>query len=140
MAQYKEKYYKNSKKWREHEKEMALLHAFSADPELKYYLGVAGGVGVAWLGGIIGYVDGSETNSNSDTAKSAALGWLALGPAGALLAATWNEESKENPLGSLIQLSGVSFAGFCAAVLILKAMSGGSEGKGMLQSLVGAVV
>jgi len=140
MAEKSRQYYKNSKKWREHEVQMALLKAFAADPELKYYLGVAGGAGVGVLGSLIGKVDGGSSSSAGDVAGSAALGWLALGPAGALIMAAWDTESKQNPLGSVVSLAGTSFAGFCAAVLLLKAMSGGEDGAGILGKIVGAAI
>jgi len=119
---------------------MQLLKAFAADPELKYYLGVAGGAGIAILGGMVGKVDGGSESNIGDTAGAAALGWLALGPAGALIMGAWEKESKQNPLGSIVSLAGVSFAGFCAAVLMLKAMSGGEDGAGILGKIVGAAI
>lgn len=46
-------YYKNSKKWRDHEREMKMWDAFARDPELKYFMGMAAGAGVAMVGGLI---------------------------------------------------------------------------------------
>jgi hypothetical protein len=43
-----------SKIQRDHETQLALINAFARDPELKYFMGMAAGAGVAWIGALLG--------------------------------------------------------------------------------------
>lgn len=140
-------YYKTSKRYMDHEREMALINAFARDPELKYFVGAASGSGVAWIGKIL---DSSSvaTSDSSTTADSGSwsptggqvVGWTwLLGPfnpaivakTAELIAAARERDSAATignfaglPLGEIMVIGGTGFAGSCMAILFLKAMFG----------------
>lgn len=128
-----------NKKTREHEVELATLKLMAADPEMKYFLGVAGGAGIATIGALI---KNPSNNAQPGSEVVNAYEWM-LGAGSPVLAAIgafdFNGDSN-NAISNLLKLSGGSFAGFCASVLLLKAMSGGQDGAGILGKLVGGVL
>jgi len=69
MVEKKEKYYKNSKKWREHEIQMQLLKTFQGPNgyDIMLLMGVAGGAGVALVGE---FMKPSSSSSSSGGATS----------------------------------------------------------------------
>lgn len=144
-----------------HEMELAIINAFGKDPELKYFVGVAGGAGVAFITALFNSAQGSQEQPTAPvTPEGAFAGWLAisLGPLGAAIpgspqrkafdeAMVWLD--KMNPWGTHgnppslagavnagIGMAGLSFAGFCAAVLLLKAIFG-EKGLGEMLSQLG---
>jgi len=143
-----------------HEMELAVINAFAKDPELKYYLGIAAGAGITAITALLGqYLPEGVGEEPSDknaayNAKKQLLdqsfaGWMVIagGPA-AVLAANPSILNALNPsassgtsdtpwsgLNSLIGMAGVSFAGFCASYLLLKAVFG-EQG---IRKLTGAI-
>lgn len=124
-----------------HELKLTLINAFAKDPELKYYVGVAVGSGVAGIATLFGQTaeekDSSLPTIIPDWAFLISPGLMAS-PAALPNWMKWKEGGKVSDpfdmLTGIIQLGGLGFGGFCASVLILKAMFG--EG-GMAEVLKG---
>lgn len=134
--------YKMLRRKQEHEKQMHVLSVMAKDPEMKYFLGVcfsgaAGALGAvleeAFAGtpseGTIGYQEAAETGV-SETLKSV-WGWVV--PPGL---SDWVNPFDSDASASvgmfgfvpgLLKLGGTGFAGFCATVLILKAIFGDED-------------
>lgn len=122
-----------SAKMREHEINVALVNAFARDPELKYFIGAASGIGVAWVGSMMG---GKKTQAETDKEEITVREAIQKHPWGwavpdimitdfELKMAT--VEKAENFLGNTWGLMGTGFAGFCMGVLILKAIFSGTD-------------
>lgn len=131
----------------EHEMQLALIKAFAADPELKYYVGMAAGSGVAVLAGVLataGYIEPENTDTETNEVwireKKMYWGWT-LGPMGPIPWPKWREEltrAEEKdvaaqattgaagivPMSELMAIGATGFAGTCAMILILKAIFG----------------
>lgn len=167
----------------EHEMKMALINAFAKDPELKYFVGIAVGAGVAGVSAIFGQITDSHPGyhyekrgvadasggihyeyvlvpnqtggDNSDQFPT--WGWLAaasvVSPGGVFtnagLAAIsgWllgtdklDDMGWPDTAAGILTLGATGFAGFCASVLLLKAIFGKEGATGLLGSLTGAVV
>lgn len=138
---------------REHEFQIAIINAMAADPELKYFLGVAGGAAVGVLGSIAAGT-GIDTKKSDATAQAEAdaaaavpagpFGWIIQSPGVKLatgvaetIAETTNNIST-NPfafMGVTFALAGTGFAGFCSAVLILKTIFGDEDVATLAQGL-----
>jgi len=164
MPNEKRQYYKVSKKYRDHEMQIALLQAFAADPELKYFVGAGLGAGLGALGASLGMLQTDTTEQSEDTKKKpwdpnwgtvGAATWL-MGPvnpalAGKLIAEFQNkqEQDKANaaggsamgiiPMGEIMFLAGTGFAGSCMAILFLKAIFG-TGGMGEVLKGIGEIV
>ena len=141
----------------EHEMKIALMNAFAADPELKYYAGVAVGAGVASIAALFGGVASDDPPDNSKTPWKWLLYAVSPGAAASEVLPGWvgyfspivalGQSFQESPpAGSpadlaknVVAMGGMGFAGFCASILILKAMFGGDEGKGIMRT-IGAVI
>lgn len=164
MAEKREKYYKNSKKWREHEQSIAMLNVMAQDPEFKYYLGVAAGAGIASVAALLGTTQGTETSSGSSgggswepsMVQAGAFNWL-MGPVNPVSMTWFANKLQEGmdadktasdsplpglPLNQIMAIGGTGFAGFCASVLLLKAIfgTGSDDNGGGLLSMIGKVV
>lgn len=145
---------RNLDRQRKHELTLSLLDALKKDPELKYYLGVAAGAGMAAFGSLFselggpaasGKVVGSNTTPAQPSASIPDWAFL-ISPglmASPLALPNWMKWSSGDGakatdpfdiIGGVLALGGTGFAGFCAMVLILKAMFG--EG-GMAEVLKG---
>jgi len=135
-----------AKATRDHEIQIEILRAFASDPELKYYMGVAVGAGVGWIGKMLGdmTVPGAEDTPPSfggvpeaSLGEAAAWTWF-LGPVNPALA-TWYIQSLQDamntdtsasgslagvPFAKIMAIGGGGFAGWCAAILILKSIFG----------------
>ena len=130
-----------------HEFKMALLDALKRDPELKYYLGVAVGAGAASIAGIFGQEaqqSGSTTPTLPDWAYLISPGLLAS-PVALPSWMKWSSgggDSANNPfdmLSGVIALGGMGFGGFCAMILILKALFG-EQGMAEVLKGIGEIV
>lgn len=134
----------NDKRWiterlnKEHERKLqiALIDAFSKDPDLKWYLGVMGGAGIAFLGTLLP----ASSGSGSDAAGSAAEKSLGdrLMDSSSTFDENVNNTLRKVGLGSIADLAetfdnastpgktamigGAGFSGFCATILLIKAM------------------
>lgn len=156
----------------QHDMQLAIVNAMAKDPELKYFLGVAGGSAVGILGAVAGKY-GFSTSDKDETERAAPevpetptqwkpsetfgpFYWLIPGAYGIEKGAEINDKvlaamSFENLQGSpgggnlfgfvpnLLTIAGTGFAGFCATVLILKAIFG-DEDVASLMSGVGSIV
>lgn len=125
---------------------MSLLDAFKKDPELKYYLGVAGGAGVAALGGMFSAATSSEpvkTNLPPGITPDKA-GWFWLSTSAGLPGvALWLVDSSQprptNPtqiLTDIATLGGLGFSGWCASILYLKAIFGEAGASKLLEAIL----
>lgn len=130
-----------SKIMRDHEVQIELIRAFSKDPELKYYMGVAAGAGVTWVSQMLGDMmpEGTPVPNKPSTGMTAGLTWL-MGPLNpALVQTMWDKiqsgGNTDQNITNILGLVGGGFAGFCAACLILRSMSGGQEG-GLLSGII----
>ena len=127
----------------EHEFKLALINAFAKDPELKYYAGVAAGAGVA----VISSLFNPDTPTTGTTpSPNPEIPWQFLFGPGILVTnvgiAAWLYDQNADKPGSLTDtISGVvtlgasGFAGYCAAILILKAIFGEKGATGRLGAL-----
>lgn len=158
--------WKMSRAQREHEIKLALINAFAKDPDLKYYVGVAAGAGIAGVTAIFNSVINPpqpDTTGTSVTGEGLFAGWLLLGAGplaaavpGTPQAAAWealkSQLDKMNPWGthnnapslmgavnSALGMSGLSFSGLCASVLILKAIFGEEGITKFLEQMGGAL-
>lgn len=170
---------------RDHEMRLALINAFAKDPELKYYVGVAVGAGVAGIASVFasategvsggGGVEGGDPSQWESTGSAfepwrrkgeaePKESWAWVVPAAFILApgaaasnvglaviAGWltgTDEGKEaakelgwpSTVGGILTLGATGFAGFCASILILKAMFGEKGAGSILSTITGAVV
>lgn len=133
---------------RAHELKLSLLDAFKKDPELKYYLGVAGGAGVAIASSLIGSLqtpqDAKQTFPNPSGVDASKVGWFWLSTAGGLPGvALWLVDSTQtrptNPtqiLTDITSLGGLGFAGFCASILYMKAIFGEAGASKLLDAVL----
>jgi hypothetical protein len=142
---------------RKHEIALSLLDAMKKDPELKYYLGVAGGAGLTALGGLIGAMpdvgpaQGSLPPTQVRVPKLLPDWAMLLSPALAvhpLSIPNWMKWSSgggsvaKDPfeiVGGTIALMGMGFSGFCAGILILKALFG-EQGMAEVLKGIGEIV
>jgi len=167
MPNEKRQYYKVSKKYRDHEMQIALLQAFAADPELKYFVGAGLGAGLGALGASLGMLQtGTTEESQGQTAEKkkpwdpnwgtvGAATWL-MGPvnpalAGKLIAEFQNKQAQDAqnasggsamgiiPMNEIMFLAGTGFAGSCMAILFLKAIFG-TGGMGEVLKGIGEIV
>jgi hypothetical protein len=150
-----------------HELRMGVIKWLSTDEEAKYYLGVVLGSATAVAGAIAegsfrgpgaptpevpgtGGIYGDEPSPEPPQPPNPAWAWLLLGGPGGIAGLIASQQSLpgESPLGgggplgmvpNIMQLGGVGFAGFCASVLILKAIFSGTD-LGELLSGVGEIV
>lgn len=156
---------REAKKQRAHELEMKLLDWLASDPDAKYYLGVAAGAGVAALSTMLESVlppppdpyagmSEEERKRREFQEKKAKLdnafaGWLviAAGPA-AVMAANpdflnglmgGDDSTPWGALNGAVKMAGISFAGFCASVLILRAIFG-QEGAPKLTKMINDII
>ena len=170
----------NDREQRDHEKSVALINAFAHDPELKYFVGVATGAGVAIVSELFtstlspGSAAPVETGefpvpyaTKSESARRKHESWNWVVPGGAALAAAFPIVGgiASSPVGSgaiaawllgtpegktmldsqgiawpttvsgILTLGATGFAGFCAAVLILKSIFGEKGAGGILGAL-----
>lgn len=147
---------------RDHERNMALIKAFAADPELKYYMGMALGAGVGFIGAFVGQLDimgTGETPTPPPNEALAAIPYSWLHPAASMAVeagtvvegipavlsviagANWLDSGNglAGQIGNILALGGVGFAGTCAMILILKAIFSGTD-LGELLSGVGEII
>lgn len=186
---YQKKSWTKSKTQRDHETQLALINAFARDPELKYFVGMAAGAGVAWVGSMLGglgqtttttttysgalseaewskwhmlpgaaqsgqtydqYLEGyAEKQKKIEEIKDIAYGYLALQFGGVtglatLKAIDWSTGEGSTSgffgnFGNIMKLGGVSFAGTCAMILILRSIFSGTD-LGELLSGVGEII
>jgi len=140
MVEKTRQYYKNSKKWRDHETQIAIINAFAADPELKYWLGAAGSAGAAAFTSYFKIGDDGETPTDPIN-QGINLYESLLGIGSPLLSAAgvfdFNKDGEGGFAGNVFTFAFTSFAAFNMTCLFLRNASGGQEGKGMLTSLVG---
>jgi len=153
-----------AKETRDHEVELALIKAFTVDPELKYFIGMAAGAGVGWVGKILssmGTTDAPTTPATNEQKEAlaklqkVAYGYLAFqygGMSGLMLEQTadklgginWADGSGGSgglagQMGNILAMGGTSFAATCAMILILKAVFNGTD-LGELLAGVGEVM
>ena len=124
---------------REHEMSMALLTAFAKDPELKYFIGMASGLGVAWIGAIIGQQAKAtgDTGGTSDDFLGAAYNYMGgpilekTVPAAAMTKIFagfgGNSEGLTGNIGNILALGGTGFTGICTMILILRSIFSGTD-------------
>lgn len=143
---------------REFQMQIALLNAFAKDPELKYFVGMAGGAGVAWVGAMLNTAGAGSTGSGGSTdtegwdekIKDLAYGYLAIQSAGLtgiaiLKGINWQGGDGSGTgglagqIGNILALGGTSFAGTCAMILILKSIFNGTD-LGELLAGVGEII
>lgn len=144
MSEKPRQYYKTSKKYRDHEVQLAVINAFAADPELKYWLGVAGASGMTAL---LSYFESKSQTATADEISPWDRGInfyeSILGAGSPLLSASgvfdFNEDNRGGFAGSVFRFATGSFAAWNMTCLILRNASGGQEGKGLLGGLVGIV-
>jgi len=152
-------YYKNSKKWRDHEREMALIHMMASDPDMKYYIGAAAGMGVTWVAAMLGTAADSTKVGEEEQIfieKSVRKWKMVWGPLGPI---PWSYKEKELvkaeeadrelisnnsslagiPINELMLVAGESFTGLNVAILIIKALFG-TGGMGEVLKGIGEIV
>jgi len=132
---------------RQHELTMSILAVFQKDPDMKYFMGLLGGVGVASLTEFIqgaGAPQSTEPKQNNDWAWLLPLAGVGAGPIGIVTGEYIREQlsgSSGGPWGSIsgvVAMSSAGFAGFCASYLLLKAICG-NEGIGKVLGSLGAL-
>lgn len=127
----------------EHQQRMALLSILREDPEMKYFLGVAGGAATGVIGKMLtGVMGGTETaQAPPETDSSVPWAWLIAGanpytlPIGALESISGKITTSGDNFGSLLAMGGTGFSGFCSMVLILKAIFGDEDVATLAQGL-----
>ena len=138
---------KMQEKQHAHDLQMAILDAFKKDPELKYYLGVAVGAGAASIAGIFGQQteqSGTTTPTLPDWAYLISPGMLAS-PMALPSWMKWSSGGGDsatdpyNMLSGIIALGSMGFGGFCAMILILKALFG-EQGMSEVLKGIGEIV
>jgi len=133
----KRNYYK---KEREHEREIAMWQAFSRDPELKYFIGMAAGAGVAALGELLDGLgaQGDEGGGQGGSEKSVPWAWLLSSTAVGASPIAWLElidwkngdgsgSGLSGQIGNILSLGGTGFSGTCAMILILRSIFSGTD-------------
>lgn len=144
MVEKTRNYYKTSKKWRDHEKEIALLHAFAADPELKYWLGAMAGLGMGTLSSYLKLDEIGTPGGSTDVPNKVINAYeTILGIGSPLLSAAgvfdFNQDGEGGMAGRIFTFGCASATAFNMTCLILRSASGG-QGGGMFSKLAGAVV
>lgn len=153
---------------RDHEFRIAMVKAFAADPELKYYLGVALGSVTAVISAVFSGTVGAAPDDVPTTTEKiyGKYYWLVPGAAGAVVGEkvsngesydqafssvigdiipSWNDGGSSGPAGfmgvmpNFAVMAGTGFAGFCAAVLMLKAIFGDEDVAPLLASVAEGV-
>lgn len=140
------------KEERKHEIKVMALRALASDPELKYFAGVGIGAATAVAGTIIGDIIEELKDSNliADTQNPSTeidlsdYLWMVMGPSGLPTGAVKITQASfggglEGNIAGILALGGTGFSGFCAAVLILKAIFSGTD-LGELMSGAGEII
>ena len=115
----------------QHELEIKILDVMAKDPEMKYYLLVVAGGAVAGFGKLLDLLSGdaeaAKSAADSTASPTPAWAWL-LSPVGSVayeaLSGRMEAASKEGGIGKVIEMGGISMAGFGAMILTLKAIFG----------------
>lgn len=150
------------KEYRDHQLQMQILKTLACDPELKYFLGMAAGAGVGWVGAMLNQVTETpapeEPTDEQQKAIAAlqkvAYGYLAIqygGLSGFIMEQTasklgminWADGSSgkglADQMGNILAMGGTGFAATCAMILILKSIFNGTD-LGEMLSGVGEIM
>jgi len=133
----------------EHEMKVAILNAFAADPELKYYVGMAAGSGIALISEMFKAGFDSTTSSTTTPSATSPIPWLFIlspglvgTPIGQLGLASWlydkeasTPDNMPSTVSGIVTLASTGFAGFCCSILLLKAIFGEKGATGILGAL-----
>lgn len=149
MTEKTRQYYKVSKKYRDQQREIEMWKCFQADPSLKYWLALGGGVLVTALLTAINNSGKKETEMSDQEkleaiAKRGAFDYAALMAGGGIglglseIVQAFDDKAKENPMGTLIGMT-ATWTGLNAVCLVLSASSGNKDGAGILGTLVTTV-
>jgi len=141
-------YYKVSKKYRDAQREAEMWRCFQADPSLKYWLALGGGVLISTMLQVMNNANSKTGVTEADKEKLAALtkrvtfdfavlmgGGGVSGVAVAEAIQGFQAVSKENPLGTLVGMT-ATWTGLNAACLVLSAASGNQDGAGVMGKIV----
>lgn len=144
--------YEMQRRQHKHEMKMALIKAMGDDPELKYFIGVAGGAATGLLGELLnsnlgGLTGSSSTTEPEETSSNLPWMWILSGASPYTLplavaenmSSTMETDVKTNGILGMLPMVGAGFAGFCALVLILKAIFG-DEDVASLASAMGSLM
>lgn len=129
---------------REHEQKMKVLEIMAKDHEMKYFMGVVLGGASGAIGKMLASTVGQEVETTEPSVESGLWGWIlspqaALGEEfGQLITGTTGATSGTgmfNFVPGILQLGGTGMAGFCASVLLLKAIFGDEDVASLLTGL-----
>lgn len=109
---------KEKDRQREHELKLRLLDAFAKDPELKWYLGAALGMGVTAVSSLL-----TQPQEGGDEAPFNPSWGMLLGVGGVILEETMEQQLKETkagvlPFGSWTTIAAGSFTGLCIMAIM----------------------
>jgi len=157
-----------AKETRDHQTNIAIINAFARDPELKYFLGMASGAGVGWVGSLFsqhgvsfpGMPPGPSGDENETLSKLRMLpyGYLVVQRFGSLKGAVTpialydmyqahqaldqgfgSGNGLGAQMGNILKMGGYGFASTCAMILVLRSIFSGTD-LGELLSGVGEIV
>ena len=138
--------YELQRRQHKHEERMRILEVMAADPEMKYFLGVALGGATGALGKVLGQtLTGGGNAQTEEPTGDAPWGWIISGaspytlPLGILevggTSATSGSTGMFGFVPNILTLGGTGFAGFCGAVLLLKAIFGDEDVASLMNGL-----